>query len=68
MVRGVFSCWVRWARYDLPAMRMMMALYAMRSRIAMAKGGSPRYSLQALKSMLVTRAVDRRSLRASITL
>jgi hypothetical protein len=37
----------RWARYDLPRIFSRMAPSTTRSRKAIAKGGSPRYSLQA---------------------
>jgi hypothetical protein len=57
----------RWARYDLPRIFSRMAPSTIRSKKAMASGGSPRYSLQASKSMLVARAVERFPLRASMT-
>ena len=49
----------RWARYDLPRIFRRIAPSTMRSRKAIAKGGSPRYSLHASKSMFVARAVER---------
>jgi hypothetical protein len=50
---------------DWPLIFRMMAPSTMRSRKAIAHGGSPRYSPQASKSMLVTSAVDRCWLLAS---
>ena len=58
----------RWARYDLPLIFTMIAPSTIRSRNAIASGGSPRYSPHASKSMFVTSAVERCGLRASITL
>src|ERR1051326_5484188 len=51
----------RCARYDLPLIFRMAAPSTIRSRNAMASGGSPRYSPQFSKSTFVTRAVDRSS-------
>ena len=52
----------RCARYDLPLIFTMIAPSTIRSRNAIASGGSPRYSPHASKSMFVTS--DRRAARA----
>ena len=61
------ACCARWARYDLPLILRMIAPSTIRSKNAIANGGSPRYSPQASKSMFVTNAVDRQ-VRALISL
>ena len=58
----------RWARYDLPLIFTMIAPSTIRSRNAIASGGSLRYSSHASKSMFVTSAVERCGLRALISL
>src|SRR5439155_26954097 len=61
------ACSARWARYDLPWIFRMIAPSTIRSKNAIASGGSPRYSPHAGKSMFVTNAVDR-PLRTLISL
>jgi hypothetical protein len=48
----------RCARYDLPLIFMMFAPSTIRSRNAMASGGSPGHSHHFSKSMFVIKAVD----------
>ena len=65
---SAFPALARCARYDLPAIFRMIAPSTIRSKSAIASGGSPRYSPHASKSMFVTNAVERCSVRASTTL
>ena len=62
------ACFVRLLRYDFPSNRNTVALSETRSNSAITNAGSPRYSVQSLKSTFVKNAVEPLPLRLSTTL
>ena len=61
------ACFVRLLRYDFPSNRNTVALSETRSNSAITNAGSPRYSVQSLKSTFVKNAVEPLPLRLSTT-